>query len=180
MLFLEPLVNVEPTPIADVDAAIERLYEKKDAWLEVGNEARAKLLDACVSTIHASAKRWAEVGASIKGLRAVDDLAGEEWLAGVMPTLRNARLLAIRPGYEFQLGLEAHPMVLLPPADVYAQRGIRKRGSIAHQRKAVRPFRHRDGFGGRQTAHVAPFHPQLASRKRRSFPNARSRPIVPG
>lgn len=94
MLFLEPIVNVAPTPIADVDAAIERLHAKKDGWLEVGNEARAKLLDACVTSIHASAKRWAEVGASIKGVRAVDDLAGEEWLAGVMPTLRNARLLA--------------------------------------------------------------------------------------
>ena len=53
-----------------------------------------RLLERCVDAIAGVASRWAEVGASIKGLDASDVLAGEEWVAGPLPAIRNARLLA--------------------------------------------------------------------------------------
>ena len=114
------------TPLAEVDAAIERLHAKKDAWLTVGLAARIALLDRCVLTIAAAAERWAEIGARIKGLAADDVLAGEEWVAGVLPTLRNARLLAealrqggqrapskVRPAPNGQLVARVHPANLM-------------------------------------------------------------------
>lgn len=82
------------TPLPDVDAAIDRLYAKKDVWRTVGTAERAALLDACVTSILRAADAWAEIGARIKGLAPDDGLAGEEWIAGIMPTVRNARLLA--------------------------------------------------------------------------------------
>ena len=114
------------TPLAAVDAAIERLHAKKDGWLTVGLPARVALLDRCVTTIAAVAERWAEIGARIKGLAADDVLAGEEWVAGVVPTLRNARLLAealrqggqrtppsLRPAPNGQLVARVHPANLM-------------------------------------------------------------------
>ena len=89
-----PDESVPATSLAHVDAAIERLHAKKDAWLDVSLAERAKLLDRCIESIVAVSERWAEVGARIKGLAPDDVLAGEEWVAGIMPTVRNARLLA--------------------------------------------------------------------------------------
>jgi hypothetical protein len=88
----EPLAKVEPTPIAEVDATIERLYAKKDAWRGVPAERRVDLLERCIDAIVAVAPRWGEIGARIKGLDPNEPLAGEEWVAGIMPTVRNARL----------------------------------------------------------------------------------------
>lgn len=94
-----PAFAPSPSPIPassldEVDAAIEALDAKKNAWLEVSAAERATLLDACVLATEKVAARWAEIGAAIKGVGPNDNLAGEEWLAGVMPTIRNARLLA--------------------------------------------------------------------------------------
>jgi acyl-CoA reductase-like NAD-dependent aldehyde dehydrogenase len=78
----------------DVDRAIERLAEKKDEWLAVGMAERASLLDECIASTLAVADQWAAIGARIKGVSPSDNIAGEEWLAGIMPTVRNLRLLA--------------------------------------------------------------------------------------
>ena len=93
MAFPAPPAAVAPTPLADVDAAIERLHAKKDEWLGVSVAERIRLLERCMEAIVVVADRWAGIGASIKGLSATDVQAGEEWVAGIMPTLRNARLL---------------------------------------------------------------------------------------
>lgn len=68
-------------PLADVDAAIDALYDKRSSWLELSLAERAALLDDCVASIRRVAPRWAETG-------------GQAWTAGVVPLLRNARLLA--------------------------------------------------------------------------------------
>jgi len=85
---------MEPSSIEDVDAAIDVLEKNRDAWRKVPNEERIKLLEGCVAGTLAVAPKWAEIGARIKGLSPIENLAGEEWLAGVMPTIRNARLFA--------------------------------------------------------------------------------------
>ncbi|HVH46492.1 MAG TPA: aldehyde dehydrogenase family protein, partial [Labilithrix sp.] len=94
MPFTPPPAGMPPTSIADVDAAIDALYEKRTAWRAVSIEQRAALLDRCVTATAEVAERWVDIGARIKGLDPNDVLAGEEWLAGVVPTIRNARLLA--------------------------------------------------------------------------------------
>ena len=112
MPFPHPAPAVAATSLADLDAAIERLHAKKDAWLEVSLAERAALLDRCIEGIVAVSERWAEVGARIKGLVPEDVLAGEEWVAGIMPTVRNARLLAeaLRAG-----GAKKPPLMLTRP-----------------------------------------------------------------
>lgn len=54
---------------------------------------RIELLERCIDATLAVSERWGEVGARIKGVAASDVLAGEEWMAGIMPTVRNARKL---------------------------------------------------------------------------------------
>lgn len=94
MAFPQAPGPVPPTSLADVDAAIEALHEKREAWRNVSLEERAALLDRCVAATADVAERWVEIGARIKGLDPRENMAGEEWLAGPMPTIRNARLLA--------------------------------------------------------------------------------------
>jgi acyl-CoA reductase-like NAD-dependent aldehyde dehydrogenase len=94
MAFASAPAPMPPTSLADVDAAIAALSEKRAAWRAVSLEARADLLDRCVAATASVAERWVELGARIKGLDPQEGAAGEEWLAGPMPTIRNARLLA--------------------------------------------------------------------------------------
>lgn len=96
----EPLPPVPATPLSDVDRAIDGLHAKKDSWLAVPIARRIELLEACITATLAVADRWGEVGARIKGFGPNEPMAGEEWLAGIMPTIRNARKLvdALRAG----------------------------------------------------------------------------------
>lgn len=94
MAFPAPHPPVPATPIAEVDAAIDRLHSKKSAWLDVSIGDRIELLERCIADILAASEEWAAVGARLKGLAPTDNLAGEEWLAGPMATIRNARLFA--------------------------------------------------------------------------------------
>lgn len=94
MAFPSPHPPVPATSIADLDAAIDRLHAKKDAWLAVSVADRIRLLERCIADTHAVAAEWVAVGARIKGLEPNEVLAGEEWLAGPMATIRNARLFA--------------------------------------------------------------------------------------
>lgn len=93
MSFTSAPAPVAETSLTNVDAAIDALHAKKDPWLEVSVADRIALLEGCIQGIHKVAPRWVEIGAAIKGLTPDENLAGEEWLAGPMPTMRNARLL---------------------------------------------------------------------------------------
>ncbi len=92
-----PEVGADPsppaTPLAEVDAALARLSSSKDAWLRVTLAQRLDLLDGLVKGVLEVAEAWADGGARLKGLDPSDPLAGEEWLAGPMVTVRNLRLL---------------------------------------------------------------------------------------
>lgn len=143
MPFAEPPPAATATPLTDVDAAIDRLHAKKDAWLAVSPADRVGLLERCVDGIVAIADRWAEAGARIKGLAATDVLAGEEWIAGIVPTVRNARLLAealraggqrrpplVRERPDGQIVARVHPATLMErlmftgvTADVWIEKG---------------------------------------------------------
>lgn len=110
MPFVDPPPAIDPTPLSAVDAAIDRLHERKDAFARLPVDARVRLLDACVSGIAANAEEWAAVGARIKGLAADDVLAGEEWVSGILPAIRNARLFAetLRKGGRPKIPIRKH------------------------------------------------------------------------
>ena len=185
MPFPVPAPALAATSLTDVDAAIERLYAKKDAWLAVPLEARAALLDRCVASIVAVAERWAEVGARIKGLAPGDVLAGEEWLAGIMPTVRNARLLAealreggakkpplVRSRPDGQVVARVHPATLMErlmfagvTADVWIEKGkLPTQGAIYRAKKEAKtepPARAAEGrvclvLGGGNVSSIPP------------------------
>ena len=73
--------------VADVRAAAAEF-----ARLPVAE--KAKLVRALIPGIVAVSKEWVRAGCRAKGLDSGSVEAAEEWLGGVGPTLRNARLLA--------------------------------------------------------------------------------------
>jgi acyl-CoA reductase-like NAD-dependent aldehyde dehydrogenase len=79
---------------ADLDQAIAVLKDKARPFARLSAAARADLLRACIPRLQEVAPRWVEAAIRAKGLPAGTPTAAEEMLAGVIPTLRNARLLA--------------------------------------------------------------------------------------
>jgi acyl-CoA reductase-like NAD-dependent aldehyde dehydrogenase len=92
--FPEPPPKIPATPLDQVDAAIERVADRADAWLQVGLEERVQLLLGIVDGMKAVGPQLVEDGCRAKGIDPNSGLAGEEWLATVVTTIRNARLLA--------------------------------------------------------------------------------------
>jgi acyl-CoA reductase-like NAD-dependent aldehyde dehydrogenase len=92
-MFLSAPEPMPATTFEDIDAALARLDSKKEAWRAVSIPERITLLEECIRATVAIAEAWADIGARIKGVAPDHELAGEEWLAGIMPTVRNARLL---------------------------------------------------------------------------------------
>lgn len=155
MSFAAPPPAVPDTPLAEVDAAIDRLDASKEAWLAVPIADRVRLLERCVDGIVAVADRWADVGSRIKGLDPSDVLAGEEWVAGIMPTVRNARLLAqalraggqprpplVREHPDGQIVARVHPATLMErlmftgvTADVWIEKGKPATQGAAYREK---------------------------------------------
>jgi hypothetical protein len=84
---------VGETSFANLDASVTRVASKKDDWIGVGIPERIAYLKKLTEGILAVAERWVEGGCALKGIPHGSSLAGEEWLAGPMATLRNVRLL---------------------------------------------------------------------------------------
>lgn len=98
--FPEPPPAVPPTPIAEVDRAIDDLVAQKDVWTKVGVGTRIRLLEACIRETVAVADAWVADACRAKGIPLDSPQAGEEWLGGPVTTARNMRLLveALRYG----------------------------------------------------------------------------------
>jgi acyl-CoA reductase-like NAD-dependent aldehyde dehydrogenase len=91
--FPPPPPTIAPTPLADVDAAVERLASKKQAWVNTPLPDRVTLLRQCLTGVASVAPDWVRDICAVKGIHPNDTLAGEEWLAGPVTTARNVRLL---------------------------------------------------------------------------------------
>jgi acyl-CoA reductase-like NAD-dependent aldehyde dehydrogenase len=91
--FPPPPEPVPPTSRAEIDRALERLAARKGAWASTGVDERKALLRSIIAGIDEAARAWVEGGCRLKGIAPGDPLAGEEWLAGPVTSLRNARLL---------------------------------------------------------------------------------------
>lgn len=86
--------SMPATPLAEVDAKLERLEAHRAAWVAMPPEARATLLRECMVSTAAVADRWARTACAVKGYAEGSQGHGEEYLAGTLPTMRNLRLYA--------------------------------------------------------------------------------------
>lgn len=77
-----------------LDQIVGRLRRGQAGWLAMTPADRATLLRACLDRILYVAPRWADLGCRAKGIDPASSLAGEEWLAGPMTTMRGFRLMA--------------------------------------------------------------------------------------
>ncbi len=83
--------SAQPTARAALDAALTTLRDQARPFARLPAAEKAEVLRACIPRLRDAAPAWAAAGARATGL--ADDDA-EEWLAGPMPTIRMARLLA--------------------------------------------------------------------------------------
>ncbi|TVQ97974.1 MAG: aldehyde dehydrogenase family protein [Deltaproteobacteria bacterium] len=91
--FPEPPPSIAPTSIEEAERILERLYERRSAWVACDIPRRIELLERCIQNTLEAAKHWVEAAASAKGISTGDPRAGEEWLGGPMTVVRNLRLL---------------------------------------------------------------------------------------
>ena len=74
-----------------MDAAIQVLQGQKNAWVSFTIRERIALIDELVKDFFAVSQRWVSISQSVKGI--TETAAGEDWLAGVLPVLKNLRQL---------------------------------------------------------------------------------------
>lgn len=74
----------------ELDVLLDRLASRAPAFARLSLGDRIALLQRCVGAVAEAAEGWVRSGHRAKGLPAD---AGEEWLVGPVPTLRNLRLL---------------------------------------------------------------------------------------
>ncbi|HZC05305.1 MAG TPA: aldehyde dehydrogenase family protein [Ktedonobacterales bacterium] len=78
---------------AMMDAAIQTLQERKDAWVNISTRERIALIDRLISDFHAIQERWVAACLEAKGLAPDAPAAGEEWATGAYATLKHLRQL---------------------------------------------------------------------------------------
>jgi acyl-CoA reductase-like NAD-dependent aldehyde dehydrogenase len=76
-----------------IDLALTQLHERRDNWAQVTMPQRIAYLQDCLDRTISIAAEWASAGCQAKGIDPTTPLAGEEWIAGPISTVRNLRLL---------------------------------------------------------------------------------------
>jgi acyl-CoA reductase-like NAD-dependent aldehyde dehydrogenase len=84
--------SFRPTERPDLDDAIAKLGERAQAFARMTPAEKALLVRECMPRIADAAEAWVATGCKAKGISGT--YTAEEWLAGPLPTLRMARLLA--------------------------------------------------------------------------------------
>lgn len=74
---------------------MRELHEAAPRWVRVGLEERIALIEESMGCLSAVAEDWVAVSCRAKGVVQPSAGEGEEWLAGIVPTMRNLRLLAM-------------------------------------------------------------------------------------
>ncbi len=111
----EPDETMEPTPLEDVDAAVDTVAGSRTDWVETPILERIDLLEQCIADTLAVSEQWAESVADAKGIAPGSPLRGEPWITGPGPTLRNMRLLIETLGDIRETGRPQPPDVRLRP-----------------------------------------------------------------
>ena len=87
-----PAVSAAPSEPSALDRAVGELRAHASELARMAPARKAELLRSCIPRLLDASTAWVASGARAKGL--APDQAAEEWLAGPLPTIRNARLLA--------------------------------------------------------------------------------------
>lgn len=88
-----PVPNPAPTAFETIDRAIADLQHHRDIWAQVSIADRIVYLQDCIEQTIAIAESWTSTACQAKGIDPQAPLAGEEWIAGPVSTVRNLRLL---------------------------------------------------------------------------------------
>lgn len=110
-----------------LDQTLTHLTAGAAAWNSLDAAGRAAVIRACLPSVRAAAEDWVDAGCRAKGIDPASSLAGEEWLAGPMTTLRGFRLMAdtlaglSRPdaGTRVREGPDGRSIVRVFPASAY-------------------------------------------------------------
>lgn len=86
-----------------LDATVERLARRKDAWVRVGPADRVAYLTRCLQRLVEIAPSWVREACLRRGIDPGSALSGEEWLSGPMVTAQ-----AIRQ-FNHSLGRDGRP-----------------------------------------------------------------------
>jgi acyl-CoA reductase-like NAD-dependent aldehyde dehydrogenase len=100
------------TDFDEIDRAIASLHSHRDLWVQTSISQRLEYLQDCLDRTVAIAEAWANAGCQAKGIGPESTLAGEEWIAGPISTVRNIRLLMTT--------LQANGQ--LPPPKIYQRK----------------------------------------------------------
>lgn len=92
--FPEPPPSMPATPLSEVDAALEKLAKNADRWVKTTVAERIALLRRCMVDTAAVGADWVDAACRAKGISLESHRSGEEWTAGPMCMVRNARLFA--------------------------------------------------------------------------------------
>ncbi len=84
--------SIRSTGRPDLDDAVARLGERARGFARMPVGEKAALVRECMPRIADAAEAWVATGCKAKGISGA--YVAEEWLAGPLPTLRMARLLA--------------------------------------------------------------------------------------
>ncbi|MDJ0839876.1 MAG: aldehyde dehydrogenase family protein [Acidobacteriota bacterium] len=81
------------TSTQEIDKALQQLDSKRDAFLALSIDERIDLVDTLIRDFLECSEDWVQAAVKAKGLGDYPGGAGQEWLAGTTPTIRNLRLL---------------------------------------------------------------------------------------
>ncbi len=88
-----PPEKMPETPTEELDKALRRLNEGKNAWVQLPPPKKAVLLQELITDLYAVSEEWIATSCRGKRIFRGSPEEGEEWVGGFMPIMRNARLL---------------------------------------------------------------------------------------
>jgi acyl-CoA reductase-like NAD-dependent aldehyde dehydrogenase len=85
--------SIPSTDRATIDLAIAELHDRRNHWAQVTISQRIAYLQDCLDRTISIAPAWVSAACQAKSIDPTASLAGEEWVAGPISTVRNLRLL---------------------------------------------------------------------------------------
>lgn len=85
--------GIVPSTRDEMDAAIQTLQQRKEAWVKVSVKERIAIVDALLRDFARIAPRWVAAGTRAKGTAPDSPNVGEEWGAGAWPVAKQLRQL---------------------------------------------------------------------------------------
>src|SRR5688572_19268693 len=88
-----PFASVTPSTSQEIDTAIEHVGCNAQTFSLLTPQEKSRLLDACIRRIVEIAPKWVDIACAAKHIKLGTARSAEEWLAGPVVTVRQARLL---------------------------------------------------------------------------------------